>query len=328
MLLKRWLTAIVLLPLLLLILLRGTPLMFTSLVFVISLLGLREYFCIVPLPVHGDALDRQGGFPDPLHFVPGDDSEPEISPKITDAVEGCCCSGKTNSFIFSVLGKCPNYVKEKRNIGVAFISGITAFFMMVAAHNGSLGLMLLAPALNVLILTLLVLVVYAPGSDILRAIETQIQGVVYVPFFLSFLVLIRGGDKGGLWIVWLWLMVAASDTGAFFCGSYYGKRPLSSQISPNKTIEGALGGLVLAMGVGVGFEVLFIHDVSLMGTLGFALTAAMAGQIGDLFESALKRTGGIKDSGHLLPGHGGILDRLDGVIFAAPVAYLFKDFLL
>ena len=325
MLLKRWLTAIVLLPLLLLILLRGTPLMFTSLVFVISLLGLREYFCIVPLPVHGDTPDRQGVCPDPIHCVPGDGADKETS---SPSMDGHCCSGKTYPFILSLLGKCPNYLKEKRNISLVLISAITAFFMMVAAHKGSLGLMVLAPALNVMILTLLVLVVYAPGSDILRAIETQIQGVVYVPFFLSFLVLIREGDKGGLWIVWLWLMVAASDTGAFYCGSYYGRRPLSSQISPNKTIEGALGGLVLAMAVGVGFEALFIHDVSLMGTLAFSLTAALAGQIGDLFESALKRTGGIKDSGHLLPGHGGVLDRLDGVIFAAPVAYLFKEFLL
>lgn len=302
--------------------------MFTCLVFVISLLGLREYFCIVPLPVHGDAPDCRGACLDPAHFDDAGGSEEKKKSKTDIDLDNSCCPEVSHSFILSVLGRCPNYIKEKRNIGVALISGVTAFFMMVAAHNASLGLMLLMPALNVMALTLLVLVVYAPGSDILRAIETQIQGVVYVPFFLSFLVLLRGGDNGGLWIVWLWLMVAAGDTGAFYCGSYYGKRPLSPRISPNKTIEGALGGLVFAMGVGVGFEALFIHDISFLGTLGFALTASMAGQIGDLFESALKRTGGIKDSGHLLPGHGGVLDRLDGVIFAAPVAYLFKEFLL
>jgi len=270
----------------------------------------------------------QGVIPDPVLAVSGGDPEKEFSSKITDVMQNRSDVGKTDSFIFSLLGKCLNFVKEKRNIGVGLVAGITAFFMMVAAHNGSVGLILLAQVLNVMLLTVLVLVVYAPGSDILRTIETQIQGVVYVPFFLSFLVLIREGDKGGVWIVWLWLIVAASDTGAFYCGSYYGKRQLSSKISPNKTIEGAVGGLVLAMGVGAVFEALFIHDVSLVGTLGFALTAAMAGQMGDLFESALKRSGGIKDSGRLLPGHGGILDRLDGVIFAAPVAYLFKDFLL
>ena len=188
--------------------------------------------------------------------------------------------------------------------------------------------MLMLPVMNVMLLTLLILLAYTPGTRLLRAIEVQIQGVMYVPFFLSFLVLVRNGDKGGLWIVWLWLIVAASDTGAFFCGSYFGKRRLSPRISPNKTVEGALGGLALALVVGGAFEALFIHDVSFMGSLGFAAVTAIAGQIGDLFESALKRAGGIKDSGQLLPGHGGILDRLDGVIFAAPVAYLFKGFLL
>jgi phosphatidate cytidylyltransferase len=302
--------------------------MFTSLMFVISLLGLREYFNIVPLPAHGDALDIHGAGPAPPHSVPHDNAEEKISSKTIPSMGGTCVSGKTPPHVLPVVGKCTRYLKQKPITGVAIISGISALFMMVAAHNGSLGLMLLVPALNVMLLTFLILVVYEPGSDILRAIETQVQGVVYVPFFLSFLVLVRGGDKGGLWIVWLWLMVAASDTGAFYCGSYYGKRPLSPRISPNKTIEGALGGLALAMAVGVGFEALCIHDVSLAGTLAFAVTASVAGQIGDLFESALKRTGGIKDSGHLLPGHGGVLDRLDGVIFAAPVAYLFKEFLL
>ncbi len=323
MLLKRWLTAIVLFLLLLWILLRGTPFVFTSLVFVISLLGLREYFVIVPLSSGADARTACGTDPFPPPLSSGGNPEKNIFSSQKNTT-GRAPESKFRGFYQYML----NSMKENTTTGVALVAGISAFCLMGAAHNGSLGLMLLVPVLNVMVLTFLVLVIYVPGSSILRAIETQIQGVVYLPFFLSFLVLVRNGDKGGLWILWVWLIVAASDTGAFFCGSYYGKRPLSPRISPNKTIEGALGGLALALVVGVGFELFFIHDVSLTGSIAFSLVAAVAGQVGDLFESALKRAGGIKDSGHLLPGHGGILDRLDGVIFAAPVAYLFKGFLL
>jgi phosphatidate cytidylyltransferase len=199
--------------------------------------------------------------------------------------------------------------------------------MVGAAHSACLPLFALVPVCNLMMLTC-VLLFFSPDTPLMAMMTRQIQGVMYLPFFLAFLVLIRQGSQGGVWIVWIWLMVAASDTGAFFCGCRFGRRALSRRISPNKTVEGALGGLGLAVVVGLGFECLFIHGVSLGGSVVFALCTAVAGQVGDLFESALKRAGAIKDSGRLLPGHGGILDRLDGVIFAAPVGYLFKEFLL
>ncbi|GAB6142708.1 phosphatidate cytidylyltransferase [Desulfocicer niacini] len=322
MLLKRWLTAVVLLPLLVLILLRGTPFVFTALVFALSLMGLREYFVIVPLP--GDA---SAGGDGPL-FVHCATDTPEKHVHAHPSRKSLHLLLNIFNRLLNIIAVCLGSVQRHSHTWVIFVAGFITFCLMLAAHMGAADLMLLMPVFNVMLLTVLILVAYAPGTTLLRAIEVQIQGVMYVPFFLSFLVLVRNGDKGGLWIVWLWLIVAASDTGAFFCGSYFGKRRLSPRISPNKTVEGALGGLVLALGVGVGFEALFIHDVSFMGSLGFAGVSAVAGQIGDLFESALKRAGGIKDSGHLLPGHGGILDRLDGVLFAAPVAYFFKEIFL
>ena len=322
MLLKRWLTAVVLLPLLLLILLRGTPLAFTMLVFVLSVLGLREYFFIVPIP--GDTPAR-GTDSSSVHCPTASLEKHTNAPPSLKKLQ---VFFNLFRFLFNTMTSCVGYLEQQSRIGVIVVACFTTFCLIIAAHTGCIGMMLLVPVLNVLLLTLLILVAYAPGTGLLRAIEVQIQGVMYVPFFLSFLVLIRNADNGGLWIVWLWLIVAASDTGAFFCGSYCGKRRLSPRISPNKTVEGALGGLALALVVGAVFEMLFIHNVSFWGSLGFAAVTAAAGQIGDLFESALKRAGGIKDSGHLLPGHGGILDRLDGVIFAAPVAYYFKEFLL
>ena len=338
MLLKRWLTAVILLPLLLWILLRGTPLLFTSVVFVISLLGVREYFRIVPLPADGPELRGADAFRAHSSSVGtskqdvrssfSDTSEKRGTPHLNRTMKSSSEHRKKFQYILTVIETVTRHLKQNSITGVTFVAYVSTFCLMLAAHLGSLGGILLVPVLNVMLLTLLILVAYTQGTSLLHAIEKQIQGVLYVPFFLSFLVLVRNGDKGGLWILWVWLIVAASDTGAFYWGSYHGKRPLSPLISPNKTIEGALGGLALALVVGVVFELLFIHDVSLAGTLAFSLTAAVAGQVGDLFESALKRAGGIKDSGRLLPGHGGVLDRLDGVIFAAPVAYFFKGFLL
>lgn len=271
MLLKRWLTAVVLLPLLLVVLLKGTPLLFSLLVFFISLVGLWEYFIIV------------------------DFSAPR-----------------------GTVGAWP----------VKVVAALTTAAMVAAAHAASLPLLLLTPVFNIMLLTALILILYRPDASILTFVEKQIQAVIYVPFFLAFLVLIRTGEQGGLWILWAWLMVAAGDTGGFFFGSRYGRHALSPCISPNKTVEGAVGGLSLSLVVGLVFESLFIHHVSFWGTVGFAVAVAVAAQVGDLFESALKRAGGIKDSGRILPGHGGILDRLDGLIFASPVAYLFKVYLL
>jgi phosphatidate cytidylyltransferase len=130
---------------------------------------------------------------------------------------------------------------------------------------------------------------------------------------------------------WLFIAVGlvwAADTGAYFVGRHFGKHKLSPRISPNKTVEGLLGGLIAGVVAAVAFAPLAGASVAQLPLVALVAFVAVAfSVVGDLFESLLKRHVGAKDSGHLIPGHGGILDRIDGVIAALPVFVLGKAWL-
>jgi phosphatidate cytidylyltransferase len=129
-----------------------------------------------------------------------------------------------------------------------------------------------------------------------------------------------------LWIFLLLILVFLGDTGAYYVGSYFGQHKLCPAVSPNKTIEGSVGGLAASLGAGALFKHFFLPLLPWGLSLLFFFSIGIAGQVGDLFESQLKRVYKIKDSGTLLPGHGGVLDRIDALLFAAPVAYFFKEY--
>lgn len=138
------------------------------------------------------------------------------------------------------------------------------------------------------------------------------------------------GDAAGSldhrWLLAALALVWAADSGAYFAGRGFGRRKLAPSISPNKTVEGALGGLVAGVVVAVGFGLLAGATAGQLPALILvAAVAVVASIIGDLTESLLKRQAGVKDSGHLIPGHGGVLDRIDGVIAALPVFAIGKD---
>ena len=116
-----------------------------------------------------------------------------------------------------------------------------------------------------------------------------------------------------------------TDTGAYLVGRKWGKHKLAPALSPNKTVEGSLGGLALALLTGALFG-LWIH-LPLRDGLAVGLIAGVMGQVGDLFESALKREIGIKDFGGIMPGHGGALDRFDSLLFVTPLAFCYLHFL-
>jgi len=119
--------------------------------------------------------------------------------------------------------------------------------------------------------------------------------------------------------------ISAGDTMAYFTGKAVGKRPLAPKLSPKKTIEGSIGGLIGSAAAVVAVSVGFQTDLGALPILvATALIGGAAAQIGDLFESLLKRTAGVKDSGSILPGHGGVLDRVDGILFGAPVFLLYQ----
>jgi len=149
-------------------------------------------------------------------------------------------------------------------------------------------------------------------------------GFLYVclPFALLLMVMDRY-PRGNLWILFLLTVIFLSDTGAFYFGRFFGKRKLYPSVSPNKTWAGALGGLFAGVVSGLLVARLFRLGGFPLETALLAGALSVVGQVGDLVESMLKRNAGVKDSGRVLPGHGGLLDRVDGVLFAVPLLYLY-----
>lgn len=146
-------------------------------------------------------------------------------------------------------------------------------------------------------------------------------GLVYIGFFLSHLVLVRGLEDGACWLIILMGITAGSDSGAYWVGCRWGKRKLCPNISPNKTIEGALGGLLGGIIGAVALYLVFSVNASILFIILVAVVLSVIGMTGDLIESVIKRGYGVKDSGTLLGGHGGVLDRIDSLLLAGPALY-------
>jgi phosphatidate cytidylyltransferase len=145
---------------------------------------------------------------------------------------------------------------------------------------------------------------------------------LYVPYFISFVLLIGGAPRGRFWILFLLVVIVAGDAGAYHMGRRIGRHKLYPAVSPKKTIEGAIGGLFLSVVAGSIIGLIFLRNVPPPKLFFFSLAVAATGQVGDLIESMIKRNSGKKDSSGLFPGHGGMLDRLDSLIFAFPVLWV------
>ncbi len=148
-----------------------------------------------------------------------------------------------------------------------------------------------------------------------------VLGVTYVGGLMSFASLLRALPEGQQLIYYLAFTIWAGDTAAFYIGRRFGRRPLAPRLSPKKTVEGALAGLVATVLVaGAGRDWIWPR-LGWGAAGGVGLLLGLVGTMGDLCESAVKRAAAAKDSGGLIPGHGGVLDRLDSAMFAAPVLY-------
>jgi len=175
-------------------------------------------------------------------------------------------------------------------------------------------------------LLLLSAVIYYPRSEVICSNQwlSAILGIVIFLGYGTGLIELRGQQQGAELVIYLITIVLLADVGAYAVGKLVGKHKLAPKVSPGKTWEGALFGLLLAMIVSVGGGVYFsIHGQQWVSWLLLALLTVVASVIGDLSESLFKRCKGVKDSGKLLPGHGGILDRIDGHLAAAPVFVFF-----
>jgi phosphatidate cytidylyltransferase len=203
----------------------------------------------------------------------------------------------------------------------------------------------------VIVLAILALTIFLRGVNgkPLGAAASTVFGVLYTGGMLSFGYAIRYHDyviesipvrlagiavaAGGLLLLLPVLLTWASDIGAFFVGRALGKRKLMPSVSPGKTVAGAVGGLLATALVGWLYTTFVLTPATQLafvrgGVIVFAVIVSVAAQLGDLAESLLKREAGMKDSSHLIPGHGGILDRFDSLLFVLPVAYALFNVLL
>jgi phosphatidate cytidylyltransferase len=260
--LKRWLTSILALPLLLVLIFKGGPTAFLVLIGLVNLIALNEYLRIALYP----RTDR----------------------------------------------------------AVALLSGLSGTAVLIAAHGGRFGPLAAVVVVNLLISAAMTIRRFARDSGALTAAFRQTTGLIYVSGLLACLILLRNGPDGPAWIFLTLCIAFGGDTGAFYVGRRFGRHKLSAVVSPNKTIEGALGGIGASIVTGALAKGFLLPAVPWGPGMLLMIAAAVVGQIGDLFESAMKRASGIKDSGGVLPGHGGILDRIDALLFAAPVVLGFN----
>ncbi|ADI15890.1 phosphatidate cytidylyltransferase [Truepera radiovictrix] len=184
--------------------------------------------------------------------------------------------------------------------------------------------------LGLFALYLIGLEVIHPNDRSVESVIYTLFGYLYIPWLLGYAITLRYTPDGvlGLWYLMIPILaIIASDAGAYIFGKLFGRRKLAPQVSPNKTLEGAFGGLasaiVIVSLVTFVLELVLGLRVDIYDTLLFSVLVASAAQLGDLFESLIKRWAGVKDAGFFLPGHGGALDRIDSMLFAVPVTYYF-----
>jgi phosphatidate cytidylyltransferase len=185
----------------------------------------------------------------------------------------------------------------------------------------------LAGALEISLMTVLVAVgasslgAWRGGPEALASVSATLFPPLYIGLPVAALIGIRtlGGPRG---LFLLMLTVMVSDTSQYYTGRAFGRRPLAPIVSPKKTVEGAIGGAVVATALFAIVGMWWLPQVPALFRVVLGLTIVALGIAGDLFESMLKRSAGVKDSSALIPGHGGVLDRIDALLFAAPVYYI------
>ncbi len=216
----------------------------------------------------------------------------------------------------------PDFVKEK-------IEGlILAVIIPLVVLFGDNRQLLAVLALSVLIVFIIfVLSIRESKFDVL-SVAKVIFGMMYIPFLMSYFIFLRMTDKGIEWIFFVLFLAFIGDIVALYAGKYFGKHKLIPFVSPGKTVEGFAGLVAGSTTACLIFAYYFLPEVSLIQIAVLGFTGSIIGQLGDICESAIKRFFGFKDAGSLLPGHGGVLDRLDCLIFIAPFVYYYRMFII
>lgn len=263
--LKRWLTALSLIPVLILVIGIGSEFIFFGLVLTTTAIAISEFYSLV---------------------LPTDHKKEKIL-----------------GVLLGLLLACGIYSGEG-----LFVSGISTFI--------------------ILFLFIFFLVRIQDLTYITPTLAKLIMGIFYIGLLFPHLSLIRGMHFGKQWVFFVLVVTFMGDTAAYYGGSYFGRHKLYPKVSPGKTIEGAMACFIGNIAAALTFRKYFLNHVEVYHCLILALALGIMGQLGDLCESMIKRGAGVKDSGKLLPGHGGMLDRIDSILFSAPFLYYYAVLIL
>ena len=212
--------------------------------------------------------------------------------------------------------------KERRQeAAISVAAGVACCAGLVYASSGTA--VLLSLVLPCFLLLLLFLFRVKDMQQVSRDMAMSLVGILYIPLLLSHIVLLRKLPSGADWVFLVLFVVMASDTMAYFVGMNIGKHRLYELVSPKKSIEGSIGGLVGGVVGAIICKFWFFPELDTVDILVVGIGVGAFSQLGDLVESLFKRSFGVKDSGCLIPGHGGLLDRLDSLLFAFPVTYYY-----
>jgi phosphatidate cytidylyltransferase len=216
----------------------------------------------------------------------------------------------------------------KADAGIAYLgaAGLTISFIFDAPAKAPEILLIALAAFLIIVLITQTFRFQKDFSKMLTGMGVTVLGVMYVAFLGGFLIATRVGfdnDLSTKLLLFFFVVMFGSDAGAYFAGKAFGKHKLAPAISPGKTVEGLIGGLAAAAGFAALCTLVFFPGLPYKFSIPLAVVMAALGVLGDLAESAMKRGSKIKDAASILPGHGGLLDRLDSLLFNAPVLYFF-----
>ncbi len=212
----------------------------------------------------------------------------------------------------------PELLPHKKMLGI-FLSLLLPIFLYWKDSGG------FAAGVTLILIFLFVLAL-GEQRDFSRQVDRVSRhtlGLFYVPFLLAHFLLMHRMEEGRLWILFTLVVTYCGDTAAFYVGRTWGRKKLAPAISPGKTVEGGAGAIGGSVAGALFFRFFFLPQFPAFQALFLAVGVGIIGQLGDLFESLLKRGAAVKDSGTLIPGHGGLLDRIDSVLFAVPLVYYY-----
>lgn len=218
-------------------------------------------------------------------------------------------------------------LKEQRGLQVWMVLTTAAFA----------GVLILAGEVDVLAAATIAVVIggalsILAGPDPMESAAMRMGWLIAAPFYIggcvSMIAKVHQLENGGSWVVLSMALAWMSDTGGYFAGKAFGKHKLYEKISPKKTIEGSIGGLAAIVAFALAMRFTVMPELPTVHAIVLAIVAGAIGQAGDLCISVIKRSTGVKDSGKIIPGHGGLLDRIDALLFTASVTWIYARFVL